>query len=333
MAFVGFRHAHINTLYNLASKSDAIDIVAACEEDAATREQCAAAGVTITHDRYARMLDDAGADAVACGDYYGIRGERLIAAMEAGRHVIGDKPLCTRMDERDRIASLAREKGLKVGCMFDMADGPNWHTVRRLLREGVIGEVHSINFWGQHPLLYGTRPGWYFEAGKHGGTVNDIASHACDLIPWMTGLAIREVTAARGWNAAHTEHPQFEDGGVVMLKLENGGAVLGDVSYFGPNKGGYTMAPYWRYTIAGSGGVLETSHTVDTVTVWTHTSDQPRIEKATEGRPGGFLEDFLADLAGAPNYNGLHTGRVLESMRVVLTAQEAATSGRFPRPL
>ncbi len=97
------------------------------------------------------------------------------------------------------------------------------------------------------PLILGKRPAWYFEPGKHGGTLNDIGVHAIDLIPWMTGRSIVEVTAARAWNARVPQFPAFQDAGQMMLKLDNGGSVMGDVSYLNPDAASnYTpRSQYW----------------------------------------------------------------------------------------
>jgi predicted dehydrogenase len=67
------------------------------------------------------MLDEVEVDIVAVGDYYGVRGERVIAALERGKHVIADKPLCTSLAELDRIEQLAAEKGLSVFCQVLVA--------------------------------------------------------------------------------------------------------------------------------------------------------------------------------------------------------------------
>ena len=87
----------------------------------------------------------------------------------------------------NRIEALAREKNLKVGCMLTMRDAAPVIGARNLIQAGRIGEVHAIAFGGQHPLLLGSRPGWYFEQGKHGGTIADIGIHAIDALPWVTG--------------------------------------------------------------------------------------------------------------------------------------------------
>jgi len=333
MAFIGFRHGHILGLYRLAEERADIEIAAVCEEDAATRARLAQDGVRVTHAAYAAMLADVECDVVACGDFFGIRGARLIQALERGRHVIGDKPLCTSLDELDCIQALSRASDLRVGCMLDMrALGP-FLTLRQILRQDRIGEVQTILFWGQHPLMYGERPMWYFEPGKHGGTINDIAVHAVDIIPWLTGRRIVEITAARAWNARLPEHPEFQDGAVLMLRLDNGGAVMGDVSYFASDRLGYQMPQYWRFTISGTDGVAETACTESTVRVWRHDSDTAIEEAAAGPQRGAYLDDFLKDLAGAPNPNGLDTARVLESSRITLLAQQAADSGEFPVPV
>src|ERR1043166_6361363 len=96
LAFAGFRHGHIFSLYNLAKDRPDIEIVAACEGDERTRTDLAATGkAAITHSSYKEMLDAVSCDAVAVGDYYGKRGAILIEALKRGKHVISDKPICT----------------------------------------------------------------------------------------------------------------------------------------------------------------------------------------------------------------------------------------------
>ena len=330
VAFVGFRHAHILGLYGLLEKRPDVSIAAACEEDDATRGTLAASGVNVTHDNYARMLEEVECDAVACGDYFGIRGERVIEALEAGRHVISDKPLCTSISELVRIRALAEARDLKVGCMLDLGNLGPYVTLREMVLAGRIGETHSITFLGQHPLLYGRRPMWNFEPGKHGGTLNDIAVHGIDIIPWLTGRSIVEVTAARAWNAKIKAHPSFQDGTALMLRLDNGGSAIGDVSYLSSDKHGYQMPPYWRFTIAGSDGVVETHCSSSTVTLWRHDSDAVIEEPVAPNRNGAYFDEFLADLSGRPVAGELDTKRVLESSRIALIAQHAADTGEFP---
>ena len=325
LAFVGFRHAHIFDLYRRARETEELEVVAACEEDPEARRELAGGGkVEVTHDDLERMLETVDCDAVAVGDYYAKRGHIAIRALQEGKHIISDKPICTRLEELDEIGKLSKKKGLKVGCMLDMRDSPQFIGLRSLVRAGTIGEVHAIFFGGQHPLLLGTRPAWYFEPGKHGGTINDIGIHALDLIPWITGMRFTAINAARCWNAFAKDFPHFKDAGQLMLTMENGCGVLGDVSYFSPDSFGYSLPFYWRMTFWGEEGVLETSATARAITVALKGETEVRKEPLPPGNPGGYLRAFVHDIVGELKEGELCTKDVLRASRLALTAQKMA---------
>ena len=334
IAFAGFRHGHIRGLYSRAQEAEDVEVVAACEEDAATREAMASEGkIPITHDRVDAMLDEVACDVVAVGDYYGKRGTIAIRALESGRHVISDKPLCTRLEEQDRIETLARERGLKVGCMLDLRDMGQFVGVRDLIREGAIGPVHAVFVGGQHPLKPGVRPSWYFESGKHGGTLNDIGIHALDYIPWATGLRFSVVNAARCWNAFAEPWPFLKDAAQMMLTMDNGCGVLGDMSYFAPDRIGYRLPMYWRMNLWGREGVIETSCTTEKIALMRAGAKEIEHLDAPAGNPGGYLRSFLDDVSGRPQVDGLTTESVLAVSRLSLTVQRAADEGLREVPL
>lgn len=325
IAFAGFRHGHIFSLYDLARASDELEIVAACEGHDETRAEIQKKGTAeITHDRVDKMLDEVDCDIVATGTYFARRGPVLIKALERGKHVIGDKPLCTAMDDLDRIAALAQEQDLKVGCMLGMRDSGQFSGARDLIQSGRIGAIHAIAFGGQHPLLLGARPDWYFEQGKHGGTITDIGIHAIDVLPWITGLQWAKINAARCWNAFAPESPHFEDAGQMMLEMDNGCGVLGDVSYFAPDKAGYSMPYYWRTTFWGRDGVIETSSTSSDIQLLGKGDEAVQTEPLPQSQKGGYLRAFLDDIAGKAPANGLDTAAVLHSTRQVIRIQQAA---------
>ena len=330
IAFVGFRHGHIMSLYRLLLERGDASISAACEEDPEAREAAMDQGVRITHQSYDEMLATAECDVIACGDYFAIRGQRLIAALEAGKHILGDKPLCTSLAELYRIEELAYSKHRVISCMLDLPNLGPYITLRKMIQNGGVGEVHTITFLGLHPLNYGKRPAWYYEPGKHGGTVNDIGIHGIDIIPWLTGRQITSITAARGWNARLPQHPEFQDGGTLMLKLDNNGCAMGDVSYLSADSTGYKNPAYWRFTITGSAGLIETSCTDTLVHLYRHDTTETIEEPIAPHQTGGFFDDFLLDVGGTPNLDGIHTSRVLRSSRIALLAQQAANSGTFP---
>ena len=299
VAFVGLRHGHIVSLYQRIKNDKRFEIVAVCEEDEkAAAEAAANWNIAGTHNSYEKMLNEVEFDILAVGDYYGIRGKRIIAAMKKGKHVIGDKPLCTDLQELAEIRELAEKNALKVGEMLDFRDYAPVRAAKELIDLGAMGEIHAINFGGQHPLNYGTRPWWYFEAGKHGGTINDIAIHGLDVAEYLTGNQITELNAARTWNAFADKEPNFNDSAQAMFTLSNGCGCTADVSYAAPVKFGFDSPFYWRFTIWGTNGVAEFCARDKAVHFYDNNSGEIRTIPPVSKTLSDYLEIFVNELDG-----------------------------------
>lgn len=328
-AFVGLRHPHIFDMYRRCCERDDIEIVASCEEDAATRDELAKNGTaTFTHDNCEAVLNDVAADVIAVGDCYGRRAGIITAALDSGKHVISDKPLCISLDELDQIEAAAKRAGKLVGCMLDMRDLGVYLGMRNLIQEGAIGSVHAIQFEGQHPLLYGKRPSWYFEEGMHGGVLNDIIVHAVDFIPWATGLKWKSVVAARCWNATVPQHPHFSQCGQAMLTLDNQAGVICDVSYLTPDSFAYEFPLYWRVVIWGSDGVVEAGVNSEQITLYRNGSSERELIALPPAQPGGYLDSFLAEVRGDLKGLKLSSADALSAARISLQIQAAADERR-----
>jgi predicted dehydrogenase len=329
LAFIGFRHGHVMGLYRGAMEHPRVEVVAACEEDPQAAAALRAGGaVKLTHERMEDVLRDVDCDAIAIGDYFARRGEIAIRALEAGKHVIADKPICTKLDELNEIERLAGAKKKRVGCLLDLRDTAVFRTMRRLICEGSVGEVHTVLFTAQHPLNLAARPAWYFEPGKHGGTINDIAVHAIDLIPWLTGRSLVEVIAARAWNARLPQHPHFQDAAQVMLRLDNNGSAFGDVSYLSPDDLAYSAPQYWRLTCHGGDGVIEAAYNSTSVILAGRGDKAPRTIALDAGAPNGCLEAFMNEIAGKVEPGALTTAGVIRASRHSLLAQQAADQAK-----
>ena len=326
-AFVGFQHPHIWDLVTRAAAHPDVEVVACCEEDAATRESLAASGkVKITHTDYRAMLAEVKIDAVVVGDWFVKRGRIVIDALTSGRHVLADKPMCTTLAEYAEIVRLAAAKKLTVGMMLDMRDSGVFIKVRELVRAGEIGEIRAVALGGQHPLLPGVRAPWYHEAGKHGGTINDIAIHGLDLVPWITGVECRRVVAARVWQAGPPAESKFLNAGQFMMELANGAGLMADVSYISPNSQGYTLPLYWRATFWGSLGVIEAALHAKEITIFKEGEKAGRTLPPAPPAPGGYLDSFLRELRGQPGA-GLIAPEIFRASWAALKAQEAADRG------
>jgi len=327
VAFVGYQTGHAYSLHSDLDGHPDIEIVAACEEDPGVRAKASERGIRVTHTSYAQMLAEVPCDAVACSDWYGIRGARHIDALKAGKHVIGDKPLCTRLAELDEIEQLAHAKHLKVGCQLPVQYHPPFVTAQKLVRDGAIGAVHSVTFNGAHNLNYPGRPAWMFDPEKYGGSINDIAIHGIDALPWLTGRTYAAITAAREWNARVPDHPGFHDGAVVLFALDNGAAAYGDVSWLSPDDAAYKTPFYWRFTLLGADGAIETSWHAEKVLLFKKGAKEIEEVPLITDAGHGYVADWLLDIANTPATDRLHTDRVIHGARMTLLAQRAAGTG------
>ena len=334
LAIVGLRHGHIFSLISEARKLG-VEIVAAVEEHDATRESLAGDDrISITHSSFEQMLGEVDFDILGIGDYYAKRGSLALRGLEAGKHVIVDKPLCTTIAECDQIEALAAQAKRSVSCMFGTRSSPILQAMKKMIADGAIGQVRTLCITGQHPMMLGTRPSWYFEEGKHGGTINDIGIHAFDLIPWLTGLEIKEVCAARCWNAKAAQTPWFEDCAQIMLKLENEGGVIADFSYLSPDKCGFAVRQYWRVTVHGDNGVLESQNGDKNLMFADSKAESPESIPCNEPRDGDtFLAQMLREIEGKPTPGQLTTDYVLKTSRIALQIQQAADDNLIPMQL
>ncbi len=295
VAFAGFRHGHIETLYKRILSDPEFEIAAGCEENEEAAEAAKFRGIKINYSSFETMLKNADFDILAVGDYYGIRGKRAIAGLNAGKHVIADKPLCTSLDELQKIRRISTEKKLAVGIMLDMRRNKNVAAVRQLINNGVIGRIHQIQFTGQHQLSWGSRPTWYFEPGKHGGTINDIAIHGTDLVEYLTGHRITELISARAWNAFADKAPGFKDSAQGMFALDDGCGVIFDVSYAAPAS---CKTPfYWHFSIWGEKGVLDFHSTSNGITQYICGNREGKVIPPAEPTCD-YLASFLTNVEG-----------------------------------
>ncbi len=321
IAFAGLRHSHIFALYDMVRKHPEFTICGAWEENAEARAGAAEQGMDCCYATLEELLADPAVEAVALGGCFADRGGVAIASLKAGKHVVADKPLCTTLEELDEIERLAKEKRRIVSCMFTMRFSPVINAVRGLVRSGELGEINNIYFGGQHPLQYGRRAAWYYEEGKYGGLLNDIAIHGIDVLEFAFGLHYTQVNAARCWNKYAAADPHFKDCGQFMLTAQNGAGVLGDVSYAIPDGIEFALPYYWEFMVWGTGGMAEFSLGRN-ANFYKKGRKEP-IEVQPVEPAADYLTDFLRVVNGEADAI-LPMEEVLASTRATLLLQQAA---------
>lgn len=317
IAFAGFRHDHIFGLYKTVTSTDTVNLVGCFERDENAKKQAEEKrNIKFNYNSYEELLNDKNVDIVAIGDYYGIRGSMIIEALKKGKHVICDKPLCTSLEELEKIEELSKENNLKVCCMLDLRYLPQIPKVCEIIRNGEIGKIVNVSFTGQHCLDYPNRPKWYYEDGKHGGTINDIAIHGIDLVKFITGKNVTKVNCAKTWNAFAIEEPQFKDCAQFMIEMEDI-SLMADVSYAAPKFNG-RMPTYWDFYFWGTEGLLKFNIQNGKIHIF---KNEETIIDCGE-RNVDYLNDFVLEINGTKTI--MDTQGILNSQRQVLKIQQEA---------
>jgi predicted dehydrogenase len=324
--FAGFRHGHIGSLYKAAKANKDIKITACFEEDEnARKEYSEKFGIVFSDKSYAELISDSAVDAVAIGARYGDRGGMAIRALEKGKHVISDKPVCTSLEELKKIGGLTKAGRQKIGCMLDLRYIPSSLRAKEILASGRLGEVRNVSFSGQHCIDYNNRPSWYFEKGAHGGTINDLAVHGVDLVRELTGLKIKTIHAARCWNSYAQKTPDFLDCAIFMAELENKAGLLADVSYSAPSQV-FRMPTYWNFKFWCEKGLLTYNAAESTVRVYEDGVPQVQEFDGIKSEVS-CLDEFLAEVQ---NDTYALTGNVLYATEKCLELQAFADK-KVPR--
>ncbi|EON77918.1 Myo-inositol 2-dehydrogenase [Lunatimonas lonarensis] len=120
------------------------------------------------------------------------------AVLEAGKHVICEKPLATKIEEAEELVALAKKSGLVNAVHFNLRYYPMVRQMKTMRESGELGEIYSImGSYLQDWLFLQTDYNWRLEPDKSGDSraIADIGSHLLDLTEYVTGLKVTEVMA------------------------------------------------------------------------------------------------------------------------------------------
>ncbi len=145
-----------------------------------------------------------------------------IRAMKHGKDYLCAKPGFTTVEQLETAIQVQRETQ-RIYSVYFSERFSNAATVKalELVRSGRIGQVIQTVGFGPHRLLQGSpRPAWWFDTARHGGILNDLASHQIDQFMTFSGSTHGEVMSAHVGNAKFHQYPAFEDFGDVLLRSD-----------------------------------------------------------------------------------------------------------------
>jgi predicted dehydrogenase len=149
-----------------------------------------------------------------------LHGEPTIAAAEAGKHVVCEKPLGRDADESLRIWRSVAATGVKHMCAFNYRFVPAVRLARELIDAGELGEIRHfraryLQDWGDDPSL----DTWRFHPDEAGsGALGDLMSHVVDLARFLNG----EIEAVTGFAKTFLPGRQVDDAVEAAVEFANG---------------------------------------------------------------------------------------------------------------
>jgi UDP-N-acetylglucosamine 3-dehydrogenase len=204
-------------------ESPTAELVAVCDLDpglVAASEGSGALGFT----DFGQMLEAAEPDAVDICVPHSLHAPLAVRALEAGAHVIVEKPLAPTLAECDEIIEAAERAGRQVGVSHNqLFYGPHV-ALRELIADGAIGEVRTLR---ARLGIGGRYGGWRADPSlAGGGLLMDAGVHRVYVLRELGG-PVRAVSAL-------IDQPKEEDSLVVSLLFESGALGVIDASYHGP---------------------------------------------------------------------------------------------------
>jgi len=201
----------------------------------------------VQYTRYERMLEREPLDAVLILTPHTLHHGQILDALEAGLHVLVEKPMVCTTRHAEDVVTAARKSGKVVGVAYQRHFEPDYLYMREAAQSGKLGRLEYIslvlyqNWYSPTKGTWRRSPKW---AG--GGQLLDSGSHVIDAILWVSGLKARRVFATmRRFDA------RVDVDSALIIEFANG--AIGQVTIVGK-----TIMPFSEeLVITGAAGVLQ----------------------------------------------------------------------------
>lgn len=149
---------------------------------------CRASGLPGSSD-FEALLGDASIDALVLATPPEPRFALARAALEAGKHLLLEKPVALDAAAIEELQRLALRQGLTVAVDFEYRAVPLFQQLAALLADGVLGEPWLVKLdWLMSSRADASRPwSWYSQAAAGGGVLGALGTHAFDTLHWLIG--------------------------------------------------------------------------------------------------------------------------------------------------
>ncbi len=256
----------------------------------------------------------------------------ISAALDAGCHVMAEKPACVRVEDFEPLAAKAKAKHRNLMLALANRIDPVMQEARRIVQSGEIGKVYGIDFFTIADQNRLTSPkyhqSWIAQKKRAGGGhLIWLGIHWLDLAVYITGSKVQQVAGFTG--NVGGQPIDTEDSAAISMRFENG--TLGTLT------SGYYLdrSKQLFFKIWGSHGWVEVNHQTPNPLEWFSTKDaRPAVKRFTGATtPSGYTPFVGHVIRSAMGLEAppLTTDDSLHALRTVFAAYRAAESGKTQR--
>jgi predicted dehydrogenase len=149
--------------------------------------------IPVAYGSYEELLEDAALDAIYVPLPNDLHAPWTIAALEAGKHVLCEKPLAMDVAEAQTMIDAAEAANVRLAEAFMYRHHPTWVDAVRLVREGAIGELRAVQSWFSY---HNDDPDDIRNRPEHGGgALMDIGCYCINLSRWLFDREPQDVHA------------------------------------------------------------------------------------------------------------------------------------------
>jgi len=153
---------------------------------------------------------------------------QAIAAADAKKHILLEKPMGLTVADSVEIAEYCKAKGVKLGVGLMMRFSAYHQKIKALIAEGAIGEIVSMR--AQFTCWYPEIEGSWRQTKKYGGggALMDLGVHCIDLLMYLSGMKVCGLNAICD---TQTFKYEVDDSASLVMKMENGAHAYVDVNF------------------------------------------------------------------------------------------------------
>jgi len=188
-------------------------------------------GVKHWYTDYHELVDHEEIEGVSIATPHPVHAEPSIAAANAGKHILCEKPMCTTLKDANAMVEAARKNRVKLFVGYQTRFMPSMIRMRTLLDESVIGRVHEMCRIGG-ALQERSDADWFYSKWAGGGVTLDWTTYTLYMLRYLMGKT-KSVYALADINAPFkysTDKPgtmvkmEVEDTISMLMRFENGAA-------------------------------------------------------------------------------------------------------------